>query len=172
MVEAADPGRLQWRRSGGAVDIREAVATPRRSSRCPLDALALHSRNHHETPGRVDGEVGARGCYPQAVKPSRGPATAMPPMSLPAMARCSDEAIAFAELPPIGAQWRHSRCANRGGRVPLMEGATDPSKRREGLLWPTENEPGRATVRVRFGRGISGMPRKMRLTSGLGQAPW
>jgi zinc protease len=69
-------------------------------------------------------------------------------------ARASTEAINFADLPQIGAPQLPASIAPLGlfpsGDIEQITFANGV----RALVWPTENEPGRATVRVRFGSGL------------------
>src|SRR5690606_29860360 len=87
-------------------------------------------------------------------------------------ARGSAEAIAFADLPaigqPVAPSVREPLGVFEGSFQSDVEKVTFPNGVRA-LLWRTENEPGRATVRVRFGRGLSAFTREEAAYVQLGQ---
>ncbi|AKH42258.1 zinc protease [Altererythrobacter atlanticus] len=138
-----------------AVDIREAVAAP--------DTVLnlFRDMKHRFTPEAVHEHTRAlfRGKVIRAMylTPEEGEATPdqlrqalLAPVEISTSARADAEAISFAELPEIGTP------AQPLSREPL--GIFDVEKLTfangvRALLWNTDNEPGRATVRVRFGRG-------------------
>jgi zinc protease len=140
-----------------AVDIREAVASPEtilevfRTMRDRFTPEAVHEQTRTLFEGEV---IRAMMLTPEAGEADQGALqTAMiTPVTALADARGSAEAIAFADLPPVGEP------AAPVSRAPLgvfdVEQVTFANGVRA-LLWPTDNEPGRATVRVRFGQGLS-----------------
>ena len=144
----------------GAVDIREAVASPDiilsvfRDMRDRFTPAAIHEHTRALFEGEV---VRALLLTPE---PGDGNAaglrTAMLSDVQAVAARSSGEAIAFADLPPIGAPagplLREPLGVFVSGDVERVEFANGV----RALLWPTDNEPGRATVRVRFGSGLLG----------------
>jgi zinc protease len=68
-------------------------------------------------------------------------------------ARLSSKPISFAELPPIGTPGKFGAVTKIGlFRADDIE-QVDFGNGVKVLLWPTEDEPGRATVKVRFGAG-------------------
>ncbi|MFC3100799.1 M16 family metallopeptidase [Altererythrobacter lauratis] len=144
-----------------AVDIREAVAAPEtflsvfRSLRPRLtpDTLLRHTQDLFK--GNV-----VRGIL---LTPVPGEATAadvraalLAPVDTAALARNDGPAISFADLPPIGAP------ADPALREPLGPGLVSTTERIvfpngvRALLRDSDNEPGRVTVRVRFGQGRAG----------------
>jgi len=142
-----------------AVDIREAIASPEtvlelfRGMRDRFTPEAIHEH----TQALFTGEV-IRGLL-LTPDPTDGDADALraaltAPISAEALARDGTEAITFAQLPPIGTPVTPAAVAPLGvldvERVSFGNGVT-------ALLWPTTNEPGRATVRVRFGTGLQGV---------------
>jgi zinc protease len=69
-------------------------------------------------------------------------------------ARLSTKPVSFAELPPIGAPGSFGAITKIGlFRANDIE-QVDFGNGVKVLLWPTEDEPGRATVKVRFGAGF------------------
>src|SRR5690606_9625455 len=84
-------------------------------------------------------------------------------------ARSSVEAVAFADLPPVGPpadpMLREPLGAFAAGDVEKLEFANGV----RALLWPTDNEPGRATVRVRFGGGRQAFAEDEAVYAMLGQ---
>src|SRR5690606_6469675 len=87
-------------------------------------------------------------------------------------ARGSGEAIVFSDLPPIGAPAPPTLSeplgAFAGPYLTDVEKLTFANGARA-LLWPTDNEPGRATVRVRFGNGLQAFSREEAPYVDLGQ---
>jgi zinc protease len=161
----------------GAVDIREAVATPEtflevfRSMRARFTPEVIHEH----TKAMFEGEV----VRALLLTPEAGEAdaatlrTAMQADVTPGNgARASAEAIAFADLPPIGTPAAPTLREPVAAGVPFLAGAEQVTFANgvKALLWPTENEPGRATVRVRFGSGISGIAKEDAAYVRLGQA--
>jgi zinc protease len=145
----------------GAVDIREAIAAPETilevfrgmKNRFTPDEIHQHTREMFE--GQVVRAV--------LLTPEAGEASAadlrqamLAPVDGNGGVRASAEAIDFADLPPIGEpQAPVSRAPLgifQGGDVEQLAFANGV----RALIWPTENEPGRATVRVRFGSGLQG----------------
>src|SRR5690606_17061188 len=82
----------------------------------------------------------------------------------------SAEAIDFADLPPIGEPSdpivRRPLGVFVNGDVELLEYSNGV----HALVWPTDNEPGRATVRVRFGGGLQSFTEEEAPYIRLGQA--
>lgn len=141
-----------------AVDIREAVASPATilevfrgmKDRFTPEAVFAHTQSLFEgavTRGLLvlptDGD-GAEAKLKQLLLASA---------AADGSSRLAAQAIAFADLPPIGTP------AAPIAREPL--GLLDIEKLTfangvRALIWKTTNEPGRATVRVRFGSGYRG----------------
>ena len=155
-----------------AVDIREAVASPEtilevfRNMRDRFTPEAVHE----QTRALFDGEViRAMLLTPDAAVADEGAlrSAMLKPVTALADARDSAEAIAFADLPPVGEP------AAPVAREPLgvfdVEQLTFANGVRA-LLWPTDNEPGRATVRVRFGQGLSAFAPEEGVFARLGQS--
>ncbi len=141
-----------------AVDIREAVAAPGtilnvfRDMRARFTPQAIHEHTRALFSGEV---VRALLLTPEA---GEGDADAVRTAMLAPVeavgSQGSGEAIRFADLPPVGTPGQPVL------REPLGVFVNNDVERIEfangvrALLWPTDNEPGRATVRVRFGRGL------------------
>ncbi|BBC72340.1 peptidase M16 [Altererythrobacter sp. B11] len=138
-----------------AVDIREAVASPEtvlqvfRTMRDRFTPEAIHEHTQELFSGPV--------IRAMLLTPEAGEATAadlrqalLAPVDMSRAGRSDAAPISFADLPPVGVP------ADPVTREPLgvfdVEKVTFANGVRA-LLWPTDNEPGRATVRVRFGRG-------------------
>ncbi|MBO9516612.1 MAG: insulinase family protein [Porphyrobacter sp.] len=145
-----------------AVDIREAVAAPEtilevfRSMRDRFTPETVHEH----TRALFEGVV-VRSLY---LTPENGEADAdslraamLEKVDGNGNERASAEAISFADLPPIGEPVAPSVQGPLGvfdsTYIDDVEGVAFPNGVRV-LLWPTANEPGRATVRVRFGGGL------------------
>jgi zinc protease len=141
-----------------AVDIREAIASPEtvlglfRGMRDRFTPAAIHEHTQALFTGEV---IRAMLLTPDPTEADDAAlqAAMTAPVSTEALARSGAEAITFAELPPIGTP-------AAGTATPL--GVLDVERVSFGngvtaLLWPTTNEPGRATVRVRFGTGLQGV---------------
>ncbi len=145
----------------GAVDIREAIAAPEtilQVFRGMKDRFTPQEIHEH-TKAMFDGTV----VRAVLLTPEPGVATAadlrqamLAPVATDVAVRASAEAIDFADLPPIGTPSPPLVRAPLGvfpsGDVEKLEFANGV----RALVWPTENEPGRATVRVRFGSGMQG----------------
>ena len=155
-----------------AVDIREAVAAPEtilevfRTMRDRFTPEAVHEH----TVALFEGEV----VRAMLLTPDVGVAdeaslraAMLKPVTALADARGTSEAISFADLPPVGAP------AAPVSREPLgvfdVEKVTFANGVRA-LLWPTDNEPGRATVRVRFGQGLSAFAPEEGVYARLGES--
>jgi zinc protease len=145
----------------GAVDIREAIAAPETilevfrgmKGRFTPDEIHEHTRAMFE--GRVVRAV--------LLTPEAGEADAAD-LRLAMLAdvdgdggeRASAETIDFADLPPVG---EPQAPVSRAPLGVFQNGDVEQVTFANGvraLVWPTENEPGRATVRVRFGSGLQG----------------
>ncbi|APE28272.1 zinc protease [Aurantiacibacter gangjinensis] len=141
----------------GAVDIREAIASPETF----LDVF--RSVSPRFTPEEVlqATQTLFTGDVIRTVMLSPDPlvssAQLRAAMQMPAVAdasgRESAEAINFADLPPVGTPVAPSVSEPLG--VLNVERLTFPNGVRA-LIYPTTNEPGRVTVRVRFGAGWRG----------------
>ena len=141
-----------------AVDIGEAVGTPdlflqvyrQSQGRFTPEAVFEHTR------ALFEGEV-IRTLY---ITPNEGEATAEAIADAlreapegDASARLSAEAISFADLPPVGTP--AAPVARRAIGVFDIE-QLDYANGVKALVWNSGNEPGRVTVRVRFGSGWRG----------------
>lgn len=157
-----------------AVDIREAIAAPEVS----LDLLrGMRDRftpeNLHERTQALFEGVVIRALY---LTPDAGEADAatlrtalLEPVEGSTTARRVAEPIEFADLPPIGSP-------SDPLREPLglfvsndVEKLTYPNGVRA-LLLPTTHEPGRVSVRVRFGSGLQGFAKDEAVYAHLGKA--
>jgi zinc protease len=159
----------------GAVDIREAVASPEtilrvfREMKARFTPEAVHERTREMFTGTVVRAL--------LLTPEPGEATAedlrqamLAEVDGNGAVRASAEAIDFADLPPIGEPSAPLVRAPLGvfqrGDVEQLEFANGV----RALIWPTENEPGRATVRVRFGGGLQSFTDDEAAYIRLGQA--
>ncbi len=138
-----------------AVDIRETVAAPQ----VVLDVF--RGMKPRLTPANVLGRTRAlfagtvtRGVY---VTPAVGEAdvpairTALASKAaVDSSARVGGAAIAFADLPPVGAP---GTIVNQTALGVLEVEQVDFANGVKALLWSNDAEPGRVTVRVRFGAG-------------------
>ena len=159
----------------GAVDIREAVASPEtilqvfRGMKDRFTPEAIHERSRDMFSGTVirallltpeAGEADADDLRQAMLAEADGNGTV----------RASAEAIDFADLPPIGEPTAPVMRAPLGvfqrADVEQLEFANGV----RALIWPTENEPGRATVRVRFGGGLQSFTDEEAAYIRLGQA--
>src|SRR5690606_20604063 len=160
-----------------AVDTREAVAAPEtilevfRAMRARFTPEAIHAHTREMFSGEV---VRALLLTPE---PGEADPAALRTAMLAEVdgdggARGSAEAIAFADLPaigqPVAPSVREPLGVFEGSFQSDVEKVTLPNGVRA-LLWRTENEPGRATVRVRFGRGLSAFTREEAAYVQLGQ---
>jgi len=155
-----------------AVDIREAIAAPEtvlevfRSMQERFTPEAVHEH----TRALFEGEV-VRGLLltpePGSADEADLRAALQAPVTADATGRGEDVAISFAELPALGEP------AEPAAREPLgvfdVEALTFANGTRA-LLWRTDNEPGRATVRVRFGNGLAGVAPEEAVYAALGEA--
>lgn len=158
----------------GAVDIREAVASPEtvlevlRSMRARFTPETIHEHTRALFTGQVVRAL--------LLTPAPGEADAaalrqamLAPVERDGHARTEVQAVKFADLPAIGAPAdplvREPLGAFVRGDVEKLEFANGV----RALLWPTDNEPGRATVRVRFGNGRQGFAEDEGVYAMLGQ---
>lgn len=161
-----------------AVDIREAIAAPEvslellRGMRDRVMPAALHQRTREMFSGVV---IRALYLTPEAdeVDAAALRTALLAPADGALAARVSSDPLAFADLPPIGTP------APPAVREPLglfnTDFMTDVEKLTFAngvrvLLWPTPNEPGRVTVRVRFGTGLQGFAHDEAVYAQLGQS--
>lgn len=157
-----------------AVDIREAVAAPEtilevfRTMRHRFTPEAIHEHTRELFNGEV---IRAMLITPEAGEAdSAALRTAMlSTVESDGNARSATEALNFADLPPLGTPTDPTLREGLGlfpvGDVEKIEYANGV----KALLWPTDNEPGRATVRVRFGNGREGMRADEGVYAMLGQ---
>ncbi|WP_017665683.1 M16 family metallopeptidase [Porphyrobacter sp. AAP82] len=138
-----------------AVDIRETVAAPKvvlgvfRGVKPRLTPAAVLKRTRALFQGSV-----TRGVY---VTPAAGEAdvaafrTALAARAAAdGSARVAGEAIAFADLPPVG---EPGTITGQSALGVLEVEQVDFANGVKALLWANDAEPGRVTVRVRFGAG-------------------
>jgi zinc protease len=155
-----------------AVDIREAVAAPEtilqvfRTMRDRFTPEAVHEHTRALFQGEV---VRALLLTPEAGVADAGAlrSAMLAPVTADGAGRSEGAAIAFADLPQVGEP------APPTAREPL--GLFDVEKLTfangvRALLWPTDNEPGRATVRVRFGQGLSAFSPEEGVYARLGES--
>ena len=157
-----------------AVDIREAVASPEtilqvfREMRHRFTPAAVHEHTQSLFEGEV---VRALLLTPEIgeVDEAAVRQALLAPVEADPDARSSVEAVAFADLPPVGPpadpMLREPLGAFAAGDVEKLEFANGV----RALLWPTDNEPGRATVRVRFGGGRQAFAEDEAVYAMLGQ---
>lgn len=155
-----------------AVDIRETVAAPKvvlsvfRNMKPRLTPQAVLER----TKGLFEGTV-TRSVY---VTPAAGEADAAAlrtalasEAAVDGTARLAAQTIAFADLPPVGAPGAIAKQAPLGV---LEVQQVDFANGVKALLWANDAEPGRVTVRVRFGAGWRAFDAKNAVYASLGQA--
>ncbi len=138
-----------------AVDIRETVAAPEtvlnvfngmKDQFTPANVLA-HTRSllRGDVIRSVYVTPDAKEASPQALRTAL-----LAPVKADGGARLAAETVSFADLPPIGAAQQPTSAAPLGlldiQRVAFPNGTT-------ALLWSNDAEPGRVTVKVRFGSG-------------------
>jgi len=144
-----------------AADIREAVASPQtildvfRQMRGRFTPQAIHEHTQAMFTGQV---IRALYLTPEAGEADDAALRAAMLAPVDAAAnRSSANQVTFADLPPVGTP------AAPILREPLGVFVNNDIERVQfangvrALLWPTTNEPGRATVRVRFGSGLEGI---------------
>ncbi|MEO0063490.1 MAG: hypothetical protein RLZZ08_2050, partial [Pseudomonadota bacterium] len=155
-----------------AVDIRESVASPEtflqvfRGMKDRFTPQAIHEH----TQAMFRGDV----IRAMLVTPQQGEATAadlraalLAPVAASAAAKDSGPGISFADLPAIGtpAEAVASSASEQFGTEQLTY-----ANGVKALLYPTTNEPGRVTVRVRFGRGWGALTPADTAYAQIGQA--
>lgn len=138
-----------------ALDIRETIASPETVQSIFRQSIPLF------TPAKVLAHTRAifRGTVTRAVyvTPAAGEATAQTlklalaaPIVANGNSRLDAKPIDFAGLPPIGTPQQPAAVKNTG----LLDiEQLDFANGVKVLLWPTEDEPGRVTLNVRFGAG-------------------
>jgi zinc protease len=138
-----------------ALDINETIASPEtvleifNRSRVLFTPTAVLARTRALFAGSVTRAVYLTPAPNEASDAGLRLALAAPVAADP-KARLSAQAIAFADLPPIGAPAKPQSVAPVG----LLE--VEQINYANGvkvLLWPTEDDPGRVTLRVRWGAG-------------------
>ena len=155
-----------------AVDIREAVASPEtilavfREMRDRFTPEAVHEHTRALFTGTVIRAM-LLTPDPAGADPAALTAAMLAPVSGEAARAGDGPAMSFADLPPLGEP------SAPVAREPL--GVFDIEQLAFGngvraLLWPTDNEPGRATVRVRFGRGVADFAPEEAVYLALGKA--
>ena len=152
------PGRESADEVVNAVDIREAVASPEtflevfRGMRDRFTPAAVHEHTIKLFEGTV-----SRGLY---VTPQIGEGSEeevrlalVEPVEADGSVRTARGNLDFADLPPIGEPAQAVSMEPLGiqdiDRIDYANGVS-------ALVWKTDNEPGRITVRVRFGSGVRG----------------
>ncbi len=154
----------------GALDIRETVASPEvvrdvfASTRAKLTPANLLAHTRRIFTGTV-----TRAVY---VTPAAGEATAAQlktalaaPVAADPRARPDQKAVSFAELPPIGTPAAPVAIKPTGLlEIEQVEFANGVKV----LFWPTQDDPGRVTVKVRFGAGWRAFDGASALYAGLG----
>jgi zinc protease len=155
-----------------AVDIRETVAAPEtvllvfegmKAKFTPANVLK-HTRQLFT--GAVTRAVyvtpQASGASPQTLR-----AALLAPVIADGGARLAAKSVSFADLPPVGAPGAIADQAPLGAlgieRVKFANGVS-------ALLWSNNAEPGRVTVKVRFGAGRRGFSPEDAVYAALGEA--
>jgi len=154
-----------------AVDIRETVAAPK----VVLDVFRgmkprlTPERVLKRTQGLFEGTV-TRGVY---VTPAAGEAdvasfrTALASEAkVDGTARLAAKTIAFADLPPVGAP---GTITAQGPAGALEVERIDFANGVKALVWANDAEPGRVTVRVRFGAGQRAFDKDSAVYAALGE---
>ena len=143
-----------------AVDIREAVASPEiilgvfREMRARFTPAAIHDHTRKLFEGEV---VRALLLTPEPGEAEEAALRLAMQAEVEAVAATGGRsAITFADLPPVGAPSAPVLRAPLGVFENNDVEAIAFANGVRALLWPTDNEPGRATVRVRFGSGHQG----------------
>ncbi len=155
-----------------AVDIRETVAAPE------TVLMVFNGMRHRFTPANVLKHTRAlftgaviRSVYVTPDAAEANPAALRTALLAPARAnsgaRLAARAISFADLPPVGAPGEVAEQAPLGvldiERVKFANGTT-------ALLWSNNAEPGRVTVKVRFGSGRRAFAPQDAVYAKLGEA--
>ena len=155
-----------------ALDIRETVAAPetvlgifdRSKALFTPEAVLAHTRSQFAgtvtrafmvTP--AEGEV--------SVDALRQAMAA--PVAADASVRTSAKMVAFADLPPIGVE-AQPKAITPTGLLGIEQ--LDFANGVKAQIWPTEDEPGRVTVKVRFGAGYRSFTSTDGAVIALGQA--
>ena len=139
-----------------AVDIRETVASPEAIMQIFREMKPRCGPNevHQSTINLFKGDVVRAVMISPTEDAAQTPALRLAlaePVSADPNARIAAKSVNFAELPAIGAPGTIERRGTIGilgmERVDFANGV-------RALVWETDNEPGRATVKVRFGGGF------------------
>ncbi|WEK47478.1 MAG: insulinase family protein [Candidatus Andeanibacterium colombiense] len=157
----------------GAVDIRESVASPEtflgifRGMRDRFTPAAVFDHTKTLFTGTV-----TRGFLltPDAADAKDEGALRQALLAKPAAAgnsRLAAQTISFATLPPIGKE-QAAVARHQIGVLDIQQ--QDYANGVHALVWRTENEPGRVTVRVRFGSGFRGFSQQDAPYISLGQS--
>ena len=155
-----------------ALDIRETVAAPetvlgifdRSKALFTPEAVLAHTRSQFA--GTVTRAF--------MVTPAAGEVTVdalrqamAAPVAADASARIDSKPVSFADLPPIGAEAQPTTVALTGlAGIEQLDFANGVKAQ----IWPTEDEPGRVTVKVRFGAGYRSFVNSDAPVIALGQA--
>lgn len=139
----------------GALDIRETVASPETvldiftRSRPLFTPQAVLTETHRLFTGAVTRSVYITPVADEANQNALRQALLAPAIADP-KARLASKPVSFAELPPVGAPGKVIADSPIGlfdvTQIELDNGV-------KALLWPSQDEPGRVTVKVRFGAG-------------------
>lgn len=170
--EAVEAGSTLADNLVNAVDIRETVAAPKvvldvfRNMKPKLNPELIQSR----TKGLFEGTV-TRAVY---VTPNAGEAdvatlrTALASEAkVDGSARLAAQSISFADLPPVGAP---GAIAQQKPLGVLEIEQVDFANGVKALVWANDAEPGRVTVRVRFGAGWRAFDKDSAVYATLGQS--
>ena len=142
----------------GAVDIREAIASPTVAKQIfdQTKPMFTPARVFESTKALFEGTV-VRGIYVTPEEAETNDADFAQALAAPVVQgddlRQAKEALTFAELPPLGTPAEPVSRERIG--VFEIERVTFPNGVRA-LVWNSRNEPGRVTVNVRFGSGWRG----------------
>jgi zinc protease len=154
----------------GALDIRETVASPEvvrdvfNSTRAKLTPALLLAHTRRIFTGTVTRAVYVTPVAGEATAAQLKTAMAMPVAADP-RARPDQKAVAFSELPPIGTP-AQPVAIKPTGLLDIEQ--LDYANGVKVLLWPTDADPGRVTVKVRFGAGWRAFDAANATYAGLG----
>gem|GEM_PF-73184 len=154
-----------------AVDIRETVASPQvvldvfRGMRDRMNPEEVHARTKALFEGDVVRSVYVTPAIGEADKAKLELALASE-VTIDDTARLADNAISFEELPPIGEPGTITEQGPLGildiQKVSFANGVN-------AILWSNDAEPGRVTVKVRFGAGYRAFDEDTAVYANLGQ---
>jgi zinc protease len=156
----------------GAVDIRETVASPQvfldvfQSARPRMTPDEVHKRTRALFTGNVVRSVYVTPSIGEADKDSLKLALASE-AKVDDTARLAAAEISFDELPPVGAP---GTIISQGPLGILDVQKVEFANGAKALLWANDAEPGRVTVRVRFGSGYRAFDESNALYAQLGTA--